>query len=106
VFSPYHYDTAHDKYISQEKVIMSFLGHPLHGNEFLLLGKQQCKDGPYYKVQLADESIGCLPARWFDSQSGQNVTSDESALLASIEAIRKFLLLVDHLENRTPPNVE
>lgn len=85
---------------------MGFPGHPLHGKEFFLLGKRECKDGLYYEVQLPDQSVGYLPAKWFDSESGQSVTSDESALIASVDAIRKILLLVEHLENRTPPNVE
>jgi hypothetical protein len=34
------------------------------------------------------------------------MTSSESVVLASVDAIRKVLSLVSHLENRTPPNVE
>ena len=84
---------------------MRFSGHPLNGSEFLLIGKRKWKDGLYYGVQLPDQSIGYLPAKWFSSESGEDVTSNES-LIASVDAIRKMLLLVDHLENRTPPNVE
>jgi hypothetical protein len=85
---------------------MRFSGHPLHGVQFLLQGKRKCKDGLYYEVQLPDRSVGYLPAKWFGSESSQDLTSNESSLLASVDAIRKILLLVDHLENRTPPNVE
>jgi hypothetical protein len=42
---------------------MSYPGHPLHGNEFALLGQQECKDGLYFKVILLDESVSYLPAK-------------------------------------------
>ena len=86
---------------------MRFLGHPLHGERFVLLGQSQSKDGSHFKVQLPDQSVSYLPAKWFVSESDSCVkTAEEPLLLATIDAIRKTLLLVEHLENRTPPNVE
>lgn len=88
-------------------MFLSFKGHPLNGNEFSILGKCQLKDGLYYVVELPDKSTGYLPAKWFVTGMERDLPQDyDTSLIASVESIRRILLLVSHLETKTPPNVE